>query len=61
MVKEQAYEDPRYGNSLANLRRWSLESDWMFSGNSPEEVAWQTVQLSGSPSEGYTGSVRVGV
>lgn len=57
----RAYADPRYGDSLANLRRWPMERDWMFAGNSAEEIAWQTVRLSGSPGEGYRGRAGVGI
>jgi len=57
----RAYADPRYGDSLANLRRWPIERDWMLAGESAEEAAWQTVRLSGSRSEGYRGEVSVGV
>lgn len=58
---QRAYADPRYGDSLANLRRWPIERDWMLSGDTPEEAAWQTVKLSGDPGEGYRGEVSVGV
>jgi len=57
----RAYRDPRYGNSLANLRRWPMERDWMFAGDSDEEMAWQTVQLSGDPASGYKGEATVGL
>lgn len=58
---QRAYADPRYGESLANLRRWPMERDWMFSGDSAEEAAWQTVKLSGDPASGYTGELSIGL
>jgi protocatechuate 3,4-dioxygenase beta subunit len=57
----RAYADPRYGSSLVNLRRWPMERDWMFAGDSAEDVAWQTVKLSGDPGAGYRGEVSVGI
>lgn len=57
----RAYADPRYGESLANLRRWPIERDWMLAGESAEEAAWQTVKLEGNPTGGYRGEVSVGI
>jgi protocatechuate 3,4-dioxygenase beta subunit len=58
---QRAYADPRYGDSLTNLHRWPVERDWMLSGDSAEESAWQTVKLSGDPAGGYRGEVGVGI
>jgi protocatechuate 3,4-dioxygenase beta subunit len=58
---QQAYADPRYGDSGANLARWPRENDWMFAGNSPAEIAAQTVQLSGDPAAALTGRASVTV
>lgn len=57
----RAYADPRYGQSLTNLRRWPTERDWMFAGDSAEAIAWQTVELSGDPAKGYAGTANVGI
>ena len=59
---ERAYADTtRYGASLRNLGRWPMERDWMFAGNSPAEIAAQTVMLSGSPAAGYRGTATIGL
>lgn len=58
---QRAYTDPRYGDSLDNLRRWPVERDWMFAGDSERETAWQTVGLSGNPASGYKAELSIGL
>lgn len=54
---EAVYADSRYGNSLQNLARLSLDSDGVFRDGWSDQLA----TVSGSPSEGYTASLLVRV
>jgi protocatechuate 3,4-dioxygenase beta subunit len=53
--------DARYAASKANLRATSLASDMVFRDNSPEQIAAQTMAVSGDAPAGYQGKVTVGL
>lgn len=53
--------DSRYGDSLRHLDGTSLGSDMVFADNAPEQLAAQTIVLTGDASSGYRGSVTVGL
>lgn len=53
--------DARYSNGVENLGRTSLSSDMVFADNSAEELAQQTLAMSGDPETGYSGSVTIAV
>lgn len=57
----QIYRDrPEYGDSLANLRRWPATRDFVFSDNTPETLAAQTIHLTPAPAgDAYTGEAVV--
>jgi protocatechuate 3,4-dioxygenase beta subunit len=54
---EAVYADGRYGNSLDNLARLSLEGDGVFRDGWTDQLA----TMLGSPSDGYTASLLVRV
>ena len=54
---EAVYADDRYGSSLENLGRLSLETDGIFSDGADDQV----VTISGSPDDGYTATLLVRV
>jgi protocatechuate 3,4-dioxygenase beta subunit len=51
--------DGRYSNGTANLGRISLTSDMVFSDNSADEIAQQTLVMTGDPVAGYVGTVTI--
>lgn len=51
--------DSRYSNGTRNLGRISIATDNVFSDNSAEQVAQQTLALTGAPESGYTGAVTI--
>lgn len=51
--------DPRYSNGTANLGRISIATDNVFNDNTAEEIAQQTMALSGDPVAGYAGTVTI--
>ncbi|KKB09946.1 hypothetical protein [Devosia chinhatensis] len=53
--------DGRYANGVANLGRISIASDNVFGDNSAEEIAQQTLALSGDPSSGYVGTITIAI
>lgn len=53
--------DARYSNGTRNLGRISIATDNVFADNSAEEIAQQTLVLSGDPSSGYVGTVTIAV
>ena len=53
--------DRRYSNGGENLERVTLESDMVFSDNSAEALAQQTMRVSGDGVVGYLGSVTIAV
>lgn len=57
----QVYADTGYAASLANLSGLSLEGDGIFSGNTPEQLASQTISVSGDPAGTLRGTVTVGL
>jgi protocatechuate 3,4-dioxygenase beta subunit len=52
---------PGYDESVAYLSSLSLASDGIFRGNTPEQIAAQTIAMTGNPAEGYSGAVMVGI
>src|SRR5690606_37492598 len=53
--------DARYANGTQNLGRITIATDNVFADNSAEEIAQQTLALSGDPAAGYAGSVTIAV
>lgn len=53
--------DGRYTNGARNLRRTTLASDNVFSDNSADELAQQTLALTGDPQTGYVGTLVIPV
>lgn len=53
--------DPVYSNGTRNLGRITIPSDNVFGDNSEAQIAQQTLSMSGSPSEGYSGAVTIPV
>ncbi|QHQ34164.1 intradiol ring-cleavage dioxygenase [Algicella marina] len=53
--------DPRYHNSVANLRGQSLARDGIFRDNTPDEIEQQTLSLSGSPATGFEARAVIGL
>ena len=53
--------DPRYPQSLANLGQVTIGSDNVFGDNTVEQIAAQTLTLSGDPLAGMVGSAVVGI
>lgn len=56
-----AYADGRYPDSLTNLDRITLAEDNVFGDNTPEQVAQQTLTMTGDPAQGYAATVTVGL
>jgi protocatechuate 3,4-dioxygenase beta subunit len=54
-------DDPRYGDSLANLDRWPTARDFVFADASPDELILQTIILHGDVRTGFAGTARVAV
>jgi protocatechuate 3,4-dioxygenase beta subunit len=50
-----------YAASIPNLERVSLEKDGIFADNTPEQVAAQTIAVTGDAAAGFRGSVTVGI
>ncbi|MAP93716.1 MAG: intradiol ring-cleavage dioxygenase [Ponticaulis sp.] len=50
-----------YGNSGANFTRTSVSSDNVFGDNSSEQIEAQTIVLTGDTTDGYDGTVTVGL
>ena len=50
-----------YEASVSNLTRISVDSDNVFGDNSDDEMTMMTPTLTGSPTEGYTADVTVGI
>lgn len=55
------YADPRYGDSAANFYRTPLARDGIFRDNTPEQLAAQTLSMTGDPAAGYSAQVTVGL
>jgi protocatechuate 3,4-dioxygenase beta subunit len=55
------YADARYGGSLDRLARSGLARDMVFSDNAPEQLAAQTLTITGDPASRLAGSVTVGL
>ena len=53
--------DARYSNGTANLGRITIATDNVFSDNSAEEIAQQTLAMTGDPATGYAGAVTIAV
>jgi protocatechuate 3,4-dioxygenase beta subunit len=53
--------DARYSNGTANLGRITIASDMVFSDNSADEIAQQTLVMTGDPASGYAGTVTIAV
>ncbi|NGP17999.1 dioxygenase family protein [Devosia aurantiaca] len=53
--------DSRYSNGAENLTHVSLTSDMVFSDNSAEALAQQTMTVAGDAASGYAGSVVIAV
>ena len=52
---------PLYASSVANLADVSLTSDMVFSDNTAEQVAAQTMVLSGDIASGFTATATIGI
>lgn len=62
MAAAEVYKtDTRYTDSLQNLRRVSIPSDNVFRDNTPQQLAQQTLSMSGDPEDGYTGTLTIPV
>jgi len=53
--------DPHYSASQPNLARLSLASDMVFGDNTAEQIAAQTLVMTGDPAAGFVATGRVGV
>lgn len=53
--------DPRYAASVASLQDVSIMRDGVFRDNSAEEIAAQTLVLSGDPAQGFVARGVVGI
>lgn len=53
--------DPRYSNGTANLGRITVATDNVFRDNSDEEIARQTLAMTGDPVGGYAGTVTISI
>jgi protocatechuate 3,4-dioxygenase beta subunit len=53
--------DARYPSGTTNLSRISIATDNVFSDNTADQIAQQTLDLSGSPAGGYTGTLTIPV
>ena len=53
--------DARYSNGTVNLGRITIATDNVFSDNSAEEIAQQTLAMTGDPASGYAGTVTIAV
>jgi protocatechuate 3,4-dioxygenase beta subunit len=53
--------DARYSNGTQNLERITIATDNVFSDNSEEQIAQQTLALTGDPATGYVGTVTIAV
>lgn len=53
--------DPRYPQSAANLGGVTLASDMVFADNTAEQIAAQTLEVTGDPVAGYLAIARVGI
>ncbi len=51
--------DPRYSNGSTNLGRITIPTDMVFGDNSAEELAQQTLALTGNPTNGYKGTLTI--
>ena len=61
-VCRAVYEgDARYGQSLANLARSNLSRDMVFRDNTAEQLAGQTLSLTGSTAAGFAATGSIGV
>ena len=50
-----------YSASVSNLSRVSIASDNVFGDNTSEQVAWQTPLITGNTTNGYTGTISIGI
>lgn len=53
--------DESYADSRDNFSRMTLENDSVFKNNAPEQLEAMTIELEGTPSTGYEGSIKIGV
>lgn len=53
--------DARYSNGTVSLGRITIASDNVFGDNSAEEIAQQTLAMTGDPASGYAGTVTIAV
>lgn len=51
--------DTRYANGTTNLGRISIATDNVFSDNSADQIAQQTLALTGDPTAGYAGTLTI--
>lgn len=51
--------DARYSNGTRNLGRITIASDNVFSDNTDEQIAQQTLAVTGSPTAGYVGTLTI--
>jgi protocatechuate 3,4-dioxygenase beta subunit len=54
-------DDRRYGDSLANLRRWPMERDFVFSDASAAELALESIALEVDAAAGFRGNARISI
>lgn len=53
--------DARYSNGTRNLGRISIASDNVFADNSADQIAQQTIAMTGDPVAGYQGTLTIPV
>lgn len=62
MAAAEIYKtDARYADGIRNLRRVSMPADTVFRDNTPQQLAQQTLSMSGDPEDGYTGTLTIPV
>ena len=62
LAAAQVYKtDNRYGESLARLRKSSIPSDNEFGDNTPNQLAQQTLVMTGDAEDGYVGTLTIPV
>ncbi|MES2666861.1 MAG: intradiol ring-cleavage dioxygenase [Pseudomonadota bacterium] len=61
MVAAVYASDARYAGSVENLADVSLAGDMVFGDNTPEQIAVQTLTVTGDPAAGYVASGLIGI
>ena len=60
-VCETVYAQSTYGSSLTRFRQTSIASDGIFGDNTSAQKTAMTLTMSGSVSDGYTGTATIGI